>query len=117
MEHIVTLSSESDFSDVLARAIEWHRQGHVEKAAPVYIAVLEHAPENPDALHYLGLAYRSAGDWEAARDSMQKAVDSDPEYFEALNNLGSSTNSQTIVLPASAVDAFGEAFKMLKGKA
>lgn len=38
------------------------------------------------------------------------------KQVEALNKLGSSNNSQTIVLPASAVDAFGEAFKMLKGK-
>ncbi len=35
---------------------------------------------------------------------------------EALNKLGSSAGSQTIVLPANALDAFGDAFKMLKGK-
>ena len=39
------------------------------------------------------------------------------KQVEALNALGSSSNAQTIVLPASAADAFGEAFKMLKGRA
>lgn len=39
------------------------------------------------------------------------------KQVEALNALGSSAGSQTIVVPASAMDAFGEAFKMLKGRA
>ena len=38
------------------------------------------------------------------------------KQVEALNKLGSSAGSQTIVLPANALDAFGDAFKMLKGK-
>ena len=37
------------------------------------------------------------------------------KQVEALNALGSSDGSQTVVLPANAVDAFGDAFKMLKG--
>ena len=38
------------------------------------------------------------------------------KQVEALNKLGSSAGTQTIVLPANALDAFGDAFKMLKGK-
>ncbi|UWQ17779.1 SPFH domain-containing protein [Jannaschia sp. M317] len=38
------------------------------------------------------------------------------KQVEALTKLGNGTGSQTIVVPASAMDAFGEAFKMLKGK-
>jgi len=38
------------------------------------------------------------------------------KQVEALNSLGSSAGTQTIVLPANALDAFGDAFKMLKGK-
>lgn len=38
------------------------------------------------------------------------------KQVEALNKLGGAAGSQTILLPASAMDAFGEAFKMLKGK-
>ena len=38
------------------------------------------------------------------------------KQVEALNTLGSSAGSQTVVLPANALDAFGDAFKMLKGK-
>jgi regulator of protease activity HflC (stomatin/prohibitin superfamily) len=38
------------------------------------------------------------------------------KQVEALNTLGSGTGSQTIVLPANAIEAFGDAFKMLKGR-
>jgi len=37
------------------------------------------------------------------------------KQVEALNKLGSGEGKQTIVLPASAIEAFGDAFKMLKG--
>ncbi len=38
------------------------------------------------------------------------------KQVEALNKLGAGAGSQTVVLPANAVDAFGDAFKMLKGR-
>ncbi len=38
------------------------------------------------------------------------------KQVEALSSLGKSGGTQTIVVPASALDAFGEAFKMLKGR-
>ncbi|WP_037307078.1 SPFH domain-containing protein [Ruegeria halocynthiae] len=38
------------------------------------------------------------------------------KQVEALNALGNGTGSQTIVVPANALEAFGDAFKMLKGR-
>ena len=38
------------------------------------------------------------------------------KQVEALNALGGSEGSQTIVVPANAMEAFGDAFKMLGGK-
>lgn len=38
------------------------------------------------------------------------------KQVEALNALGAGTGTQTIVLPANAIEAFGDAFKMLKGR-
>ncbi|SMY09025.1 SPFH domain-containing protein [Flavimaricola marinus] len=37
------------------------------------------------------------------------------KQVEALNKMGAGTGNQTIVLPANAVEAFGDAFKMLRG--
>ncbi|WP_324754792.1 SPFH domain-containing protein [Roseovarius sp. Pro17] len=39
------------------------------------------------------------------------------KQVEALNALGASPSSSTILVPASALEAFGNAFSMLKGKA
>jgi regulator of protease activity HflC (stomatin/prohibitin superfamily) len=38
------------------------------------------------------------------------------KQVEALNALGAGQGSQTVVLPAHAVDAFADAFKLLKGR-
>ena len=38
------------------------------------------------------------------------------KQVEALNALGASPSSNTVVLPANALEAFGDAFKMLKGR-
>ena len=38
------------------------------------------------------------------------------KQVEALNAMGSSQGSQTVVVPAAALDAFGDAFKLLTGK-
>ena len=38
------------------------------------------------------------------------------KQVEALNSLGGSQGSQTIVVPANAMEAFGNAFNMLKGR-
>ena len=38
------------------------------------------------------------------------------KQVEALNTLGNGTGTQTIVVPAAALEAFGNAFNMLKGK-
>ena len=39
------------------------------------------------------------------------------KQVEALNALGAGDGKQTIVLPAAALEAFGDAFKLLKGRA
>jgi regulator of protease activity HflC (stomatin/prohibitin superfamily) len=38
------------------------------------------------------------------------------KQVESLNTLGNGQGSNTIVVPANAMEAFGDAFKMLKGR-
>ena len=38
------------------------------------------------------------------------------KQVEALNTLGNCPSSSTILVPANALEAFGNAFNMLKGK-
>jgi len=68
-----------DVDDVLAEVIKKHRQGNIDGARSDYRRVLQVAPENPDALHYLGLACFQTGELEAAlgyiRDGLRQATD------------------------------------------
>ena len=38
------------------------------------------------------------------------------KQVESINALGASNGSNTILVPANALEAFGDAFKMLKGR-
>ena len=38
------------------------------------------------------------------------------KQVEALNVMGNGSGTQTIVVPAQALEAFGDAFKLLKGR-
>ena len=38
------------------------------------------------------------------------------EWVEALTAVGNGPGKQTVIVPASALEAFGDAFKMLKGR-
>ena len=38
------------------------------------------------------------------------------EKVEALTAVGNGPGKQTVIVPASALEAFGDAFKMLKGR-
>ena len=39
------------------------------------------------------------------------------KQVEALNALGNGQGKQTIIVPAAAIEAFGEAFRMFRGRA
>ncbi|MDO7733946.1 MAG: SPFH/Band 7/PHB domain protein, partial [Paracoccaceae bacterium] len=38
------------------------------------------------------------------------------KQIEALTAVGQGTGKQTIIVPAAALEAFGDAFKMLRGR-
>ncbi len=50
----------------MQKAIALHQGGRVGDAIPFYQQVLASEPENPDALHLLGLAMRQQGDADGA---------------------------------------------------
>ncbi len=64
-------------------------------------------------------AYATGVVAEAIRDNGLEAAQYQValKQVEALNALGGSEGSQTVVLPANAIEAFGDAFKMLTGGA
>ncbi len=55
-----------DTRDLLQRAVALHREGRLADAEPLYRQVLDVDPEQPDALHLLGLVELQKGDVDAA---------------------------------------------------
>lgn len=75
---------------MLRQAFDLHRANRLQDAEAGYRAVLERAPDNPDALHLLGLVMRGVGRNEDALQWLQQAVEARPGFAEAHYNLGNT---------------------------
>ncbi|MFX0540257.1 SPFH domain-containing protein [Roseovarius sp. S1116L3] len=104
------------------------RRAHVTEAEGQKRAVELNADAELYAAEQIAKARRIAADAEAYATSVvaQAIADNGLEaaqyqvalkQVEALNALGASPSSSTILVPANALEAFGNAFSMLKGKA
>ncbi len=80
-------SSQSDQAQ-LAQAIEFHQSGNPTAAEQNYRAVLEADPQQPDALHFLGVLQFQRGETQQAIDLITRAIRVCPGYAAAYNNLG-----------------------------
>lgn len=74
--------------DLLAKAVAGHRAGDLALAQRLYRQVLDAEPDNPDALHFLGVLAHQRGDAETAVDLIGRALASAPQHAGAHNNLG-----------------------------
>ena len=83
----------NDSLELLNHAMQLHGSGNLGEAEKYYRALLQQDPENPDALHYLGVIGLQVGRFEEATDLIRKAVEARPDYAEALSNLGNGLNA------------------------
>jgi Flp pilus assembly protein TadD/LPS sulfotransferase NodH len=65
-----------------------HKRGELEAAAAVYRRVLAEDPDQPAALHYLGLIAQQSGDSQQAVRLLERAIEIDPTDPRAHNHLG-----------------------------
>lgn len=70
------------------QAVNLHKSGKLNEAERRYRAVLRQQPDNPDALHFLGLLLHQRGETAAGTDSVRRATMAAPGYADAFNNLG-----------------------------
>ena len=75
-------------TDLLATAVEHHRQGRVKQAGTLYRQVLEAEPDNPEALHLLGLLSHQSGDNAEAARLIGRAIEVNPGKALYHFNLG-----------------------------
>src|SRR5947207_5863 len=55
-------------------AIDHHQAGRLQKAEQLYRQVLAISPDNPDALHFLGMLAHQAGRSDTAVELMRRSI-------------------------------------------
>lgn len=75
-------------TSTLEQAIRQHKQGQLDRAERVYRAVLAEQPDNPDALHFLGVLLHQKGDSASAIELILRSLRTCPDYADAHKNLG-----------------------------
>ncbi len=78
----------------LQSAMAHHQTGNLGLAESLYKQVLQATPNQPDALHLLGLVAKQKGDLKTAAQLMRKALNFNPNYVEAYVNLGATLQEQ-----------------------
>ena len=78
----------------LQSAIEYHESGQLQKAESRYKKILRAAPNQPDALHLLGVIAYQNGNHDEATRLIKKAIRNNPENPFYYNNLGAVLNAQ-----------------------
>ncbi|MFO1425027.1 MAG: tetratricopeptide repeat protein [Candidatus Competibacteraceae bacterium] len=74
--------------EVLAQAIQSHRQGRLDEAESLYRRALRRDPRHVDALHFLGVLTSQRGRHAEAAELIRQALALNPRYADAWNNLG-----------------------------
>ena len=72
----------------LRDAIQRHRGGDLAAAETAYAAHLAIAPDDPDALHFLGVLRHQQHRTDEAIKLIRRALDTAPRYVDASSNLG-----------------------------
>jgi len=88
----------------LAAAIDHLRNERIDEAEPLLLRLLERAPQQPDALHFLGVLRHTQGRVDEAVDLIRRALAALPDNASAWNNLGN------VLLLASRADEAAEAY-------
>ncbi len=64
----------AEIADALQAALARHQAGRLDQAEAIYRQILGHAPDDPDALHLLGMVMHARGEHEAALDLIGRAL-------------------------------------------
>ncbi len=78
----------SDISELLQTGLEHHQSGRLHEAESIYLSILKEQPQNPDALHLMGVMAHQVGKNEIAIDLFEKAIRANPNEPDFYNNSG-----------------------------
>ena len=94
----------------LQLAVGHHTSGRLPEAEALYKQVLQAEPNQPVALHLLGVLAYQVGKSDAAVELISKAISFLPDYTEAHNNLGLAL--QELGKPDAAAESFQKALAL-----
>jgi protein O-GlcNAc transferase len=80
--------TDQQVASALERALKYHLEGDLLAASAIYGQVLEQQPDQPDALHALGVLSAQTGDYGAAADLIRRAIAVSPMTPDYHNDLG-----------------------------
>jgi predicted TPR repeat methyltransferase len=78
----------------LAEAVKLHRAGRLKDAERIYRSILSGNPDDPDAVHFLGVLMHHDGRGPEAVDWIRKSIALRPDHAETHNNLGNVLKEQ-----------------------
>jgi protein O-GlcNAc transferase len=81
-------SGKLNIRSTLEAAVALHQEGRLDEAEGLYEKVLKIAPNNADALQFLGVIAHQRGNNERAVELLNKALRCDPDNLSCHNNLG-----------------------------
>ncbi len=83
-------SLQETLAQTLQRALQHHSGGELTAAEALYMQILRTDPDNPFALHLLGVAAHQTGKPEIAETHITRAIALKPDFAEAYCNLGNA---------------------------
>jgi chemotaxis protein methyltransferase WspC len=91
---VQTASAPPSTEALLAEARQLADQGRLKEADAACRAILQQAPDAPEAYFILGLLREAAGEPEEARDQLKRCIYLQPDHYEALCHLALLTEQQ-----------------------
>lgn len=85
---------ELTLQEALQLAVRLHQGGRLPEAETLYREILRVSPEQPDALHFLGVLSYQLARPEEAIDLISRAIARNPQHPDAHNNLGNVLKAQ-----------------------
>jgi predicted TPR repeat methyltransferase len=95
-----TASDADPTTDLLRQAMQAQQQRQLDEADRLYRQVLVLAPQQPDALHLMGVLAAQRGDYEAAHDWIWQAIIAHPNEAMFHNNLANVCVERGLVTEA-----------------
>ena len=95
---------------MLKQALAHHQVGHIDQAELAYKEILRLSPENPDALHFLGLIAYQNQDYDIATNLIMKAIGINPNNPIFFRHLGQTFQKQNKL--DQAINSYQQAIKI-----